>query len=197
MLVRRKRSESGSAIVELALMSPWIFFLFVGVFTFGFFMYAGICVQNAASIAAAQTSSGPGSATPGIACQAALAEMKLLPNSSNFAAPSGNNPGCNAGSSVPTNIPQTNPLWVNQATLCGSTTAPNVIPICGGNSSNGATVANTRPTSPTCADCGQDTTAASSQVSVTYRTVPLIPIPGVMAGQITLTRVAETRIVVQ
>ena len=50
MQVRGDRSESGNSVVEVALMAPWIFFLFVGVFDFGFYAYAGICMENAARI---------------------------------------------------------------------------------------------------------------------------------------------------
>src|ERR1700688_1032897 len=76
--IKRKRREGGSSIVEMALLSPWIFFLFVGIFDFGFYAYAAICTQNAAravALAAAQTASA--SVTP---CGAALGEMRMLPN---------------------------------------------------------------------------------------------------------------------
>jgi len=52
---KRKRSESGQAIVETALLVPWIFFLFVGVFDLGFYAYGAICTQSAARAAAIQT----------------------------------------------------------------------------------------------------------------------------------------------
>ena len=49
---RKKRNgESGSAMVEVALLAPWIFFLFVGVFDMGFYSYMAICVENAARAA--------------------------------------------------------------------------------------------------------------------------------------------------
>jgi Flp pilus assembly protein TadG len=90
---KRKKRESGSSIVEVALLAPWIFFLFVGVFDFGFYAYAAICTQNAAravALAAAQTS------TAGVtACNAALGEMRMLPNV-------GSNPvfACGSGTTV-------------------------------------------------------------------------------------------------
>ncbi len=52
----------------------------------------------------------------------------------------------------------------------------------------------TNSTTPTCADCALDPTATSAQVAVTYRTIPLIPIPGILVGQLTITRTAEVRI---
>jgi Flp pilus assembly protein TadG len=171
MLVRRKRSESGSAIVELALMSPWLFFLFVGIMAFGFYMYAGICVQNAARVAAAQTSAGAGSATQAVACAAVLAELNLLPNSPTACLTSGS----------PT---AASPLVVTQTILCGSTT-----PI--------AVNCPSRPTVPQCADCSLNSNGASSLVTVTYQSVKLIPIPGSLAAQLNFYKSAENRILVQ
>jgi hypothetical protein len=52
----------------------------------------------------------------------------------------------------------------------------------------------TAATNPTCADCALNATATSAQASVTYQTIPMLPIPGMMMGQMTLTRVAEARI---
>ena len=53
----------------------------------------------------------------------------------------------------------------------------------------------TNSTTPACADCSLDASATSAQASVTYQTVPLIPIPGVLTGRMTLTRVAEMRVI--
>jgi uncharacterized membrane protein len=52
----------------------------------------------------------------------------------------------------------------------------------------------TNASSPKCADCTVDITAQSAQVTVTYKTIPMIPIPGILTGQLTLTRIAEARI---
>ncbi len=43
-----QRRRSGNSIIELTFMMPWLVFLFVGVFDFGFYAYALIAVQNAA-----------------------------------------------------------------------------------------------------------------------------------------------------
>jgi len=80
MRVRRKRGESGSSIVEVALLAPWIFFLFVGVFDMGFYSYAIICTENAARAAAIQTAANPLAQTDFIACNAVWKEMSFLPN---------------------------------------------------------------------------------------------------------------------
>ena len=47
--LRRKKREAGNAMVEVALMAPWIFFLFVGIFDFGFerLNLTGIVCQEA------------------------------------------------------------------------------------------------------------------------------------------------------
>ena len=49
-------------------------------------------------------------------------------------------------------------------------------------------------TSPQCADCAVSPAASSVQATVTYRTMPMIPIPGLVMGRLTLTRIAETRV---
>jgi len=50
---------------------------------------------------------------------------------------------------------------------------------------------------PICADCGVTATATSVQAAVTYRTLPMIPIPGLVMGRMTMTRIAETRVLAE
>ena len=76
---RRKKGQSGSSIVEVALLSPWIFFLFVGIFDFGFYAYAAICTQNAARAAAFWPRHDRRRALPPDPCSAAAQEMRMLP----------------------------------------------------------------------------------------------------------------------
>lgn len=45
---RRTCARSGHAVVEMALMAPWIFLLFIMVFDLGFYNYAAIATANAA-----------------------------------------------------------------------------------------------------------------------------------------------------
>src|ERR1700674_2519077 len=92
--------ERGHAVVEIALMAPWIFFLFVGVFDVGFFSYAAICTQNAARQAAVRTAADEFSQSNALACAAALGEMNRLPNVPSLGS-------CSA-----------TPLKVTQKTLC-------------------------------------------------------------------------------
>jgi Flp pilus assembly protein TadG len=157
----RKRLRGG-AVIEITLMAPWIFFLFVGVFDMGFYNYAAISTQNAARAAAMRTATMAQTTTE--ACQAALDEMKILPNVGNLAS-------CGAL-----------PIIVSLTTLCGTSTPTSI-------------ACSARPTSPTCADCAVDPTASSVQATVTYQSVNLIPIPGLLPGRVTFVRKAEMRIV--
>ena len=54
-------------------------------------------------------------------------------------------------------------------------------------------------TTPKCADCDNAVTpsARSVRALVTYQTLPMVPIPGVLTGQLTLTRDAEARILLK
>jgi Flp pilus assembly protein TadG len=78
---RRERRESGTSVIELSLLFPWIFFLFVGAFDMGFFTYSLISVENAARVAAEYTSkSSAVAADTSGACTKVLAELAMLPN---------------------------------------------------------------------------------------------------------------------
>ena len=163
-LPRRHGRECGSSVVEVALLAPWIFFLFVGIFDFGFSAYAAICTQNAARAAASRTAVDEFSQSSALACTAALGEMNEVPNMI----------GVNSCGALP--------LKVTQSTLCSQGTVK----------PSGITC-----NAPGCADCASDNTAASSQVTVTYQSIPLVPIPGILMGRMNLTRIAEMRIKAQ
>lgn len=78
--MKRKR-QTGQAVIEVSLMSPWIFLLFVATFDVGFSLYAMICTENAARVGAAYASSSSAfAADAGGACRAALGELNTLPN---------------------------------------------------------------------------------------------------------------------
>jgi Flp pilus assembly protein TadG len=84
-LKRGRRREQGHAVIEVALMSPWIFFLFMGALDFGFYAYAIIATQNAARVAVMQTSlNSTTAANSTLACQYALTELNKLPNASSL-----------------------------------------------------------------------------------------------------------------
>jgi hypothetical protein len=152
-------------------MTPWIFFLFVGVFDMGFYSYMAICVENAARAAATQTATASGAVYQSntMACTAALNELSFIPNVAGLAS-------CGAL-----------PVIVTRTTLCDQTKVEDPTNIvceapCGRNSG-----------------CGADATgkSASSQVAVQFQSDLFVPIPGVLTGQLNLTRVAEMRIIAE
>jgi uncharacterized iron-regulated membrane protein len=147
----QKDQEKGHAVLEIAMLAPWIFFLFVGVLDFGFYAYSAVSTTNSARGAALYTSASTGNAadTAG-ACQVVLAEMQAMPNARGLT--SCVDPGATSASQ---------PVGV----LAQAITGP---------------------------DGSQ-----SSQVTVTYRSVSMIPIPGLMTGQMTITRVAQLRVLDQ
>lgn len=76
-----RTDEAGHAIVEIALMAPWIFLLFAAIFDFGFYAYAMIATSNAARVAVLHTSSSAATkADSAAACAYVLAEFKMMPN---------------------------------------------------------------------------------------------------------------------
>jgi Flp pilus assembly protein TadG len=136
------RGREGHAVIEVALLSPWIFFLFAGVFDFGFYSYAAICTANAARTAALRTAASAASAgDSAAACEAALEELRMLPNVASGVT------GCSA---LPVQVTAT------------------AVPV------------------------GLDG-APASRVAVTYQSVQLFRIPGLM-DRMTMTRVAEMRV---
>jgi Flp pilus assembly protein TadG len=133
-----RRRTRGNAMLELALLGPWVLFLFIGAFDWGFYAYALISLQSAARTAALYTSTSATTAAdaPG-ACSLVLAEMASLPN-------------------------------------VGS--------VCGAN-----------PVVTATATVGPDS-AAATQVSVTYTSLSLILLPGLLKEQFTITRTVKMRL---
>lgn len=170
-------------MVEIALLGPWIFFLFIGVFDSGFYAYATISVEGAVRAAASRTAQDTISQTQQIACDAATAEMIRLPNYRSFSA--------NCGGGTVTVLSASNPLLVTQQTLCGTAVNTFSIPAC---STTGLLGGPLKATTPICADCSNDRAAASSLVTVAYQSVQLVPIPGILTGLLKVTRRAEVRI---
>lgn len=139
---RRGKRQRGNAVVEVALMAPWIFFLFVGVYDCGFYSFALISTQNAArqaALSAAQASTA--TVTP---CQAALGELNLLLNTPT---------SCTTAAGVSNSAP----VGVDLTNITGIDGDPAV------------------------------------RATVAYRTIPLIPIPGVLTGRATIQRISEVR----
>jgi Flp pilus assembly protein TadG len=149
------KKKSGHAVIEASLLAPWIFFLFVGVFDFGFYSYAAIATQNAARIAAMQTSDNTKtSADDVLACQYAVQELQMLPGIPKVTSLA-STPACPTATGGITN---TFPLSVDAQSVTGPDGAP------------------------------------ATRVAVTYRTVQLVPIPGLLTGRLQLTRVVEMRL---
>ena len=148
---RKSGKQSGQAIVETALMMPWLAFLFVGVLDFGFYSYAAISIQNAARAAALRSAASQYSFSSGNSCIAALGELRGLPN-------------------------------MVGVTSCAALPAVVVV---------------TPLSNPDCADCSVTPAATSVLATVTYQTIPMIPIPGMVMGQLTMTRTAEARVLKQ
>jgi Flp pilus assembly protein TadG len=146
----RQAPQRGGSIIEVTLMAPWIFFLFVGVLDFGFYSYAAVATQNAARVAALHTSSSQKRVSDaGTACFYALEELRWTPNIKSMV---------NTCAVTPAGVSSSLPVAVTAGPVTGADGAP------------------------------------AAEVSVTYQSVPLIPIPGIVPKQITLTRVAQMRV---
>lgn len=85
---RSRHGERGTEILEAAFVLPLLVLILIGTFDLGFYMYAFVAVENAARVAALDTSSS--SATAGnvaLACTDVTVELAKVPNNSTF--PSG------------------------------------------------------------------------------------------------------------
>ncbi len=80
------RNSRGGAVLEMALLSPWVFFLFIGALDWGFYAYSMISVETAtrsaaaAIVAQASTTSATTAISSSAACNTVLAELSTLPN---------------------------------------------------------------------------------------------------------------------
>jgi hypothetical protein len=128
-------------MMELALLSPWIVFLFIGSLDLGFYAYSLITLESAARNAASWNANHATPTDTATACTIVTAEMQSLIN-------------------------------INGSTTCGGTSpvAISAVQVIG-------------------PDNGQ-----AAQVSVTYTTPSLIPIPGLLAKQFTITRVVTMKL---
>lgn len=75
-----KKSRRGQALIEASLMVPTLLLLFLGMTNLGFFIYAFISVGNAARVAAQYTANPSFVGNGWVACQAALRELRSIPN---------------------------------------------------------------------------------------------------------------------
>lgn len=128
-------------MMELALLSPWICFLFVGVLDSGFYAYSLITLETATRSAAAFNSDANTPSDTAKACTIVLNEMKTLINMGSVTACGGSNP-----------------VSVTSAPISGPDNQP------------------------------------AMRVTVTYTTPQMIPIPGLLAGQFTITRIVTMKL---
>ena len=129
--------------MEFSLLLPWVVFLFVGAFDWGFFAHALISTENAARVGAlyAANLSG-GTPVTTTACGLVLNELSISANV--------------AGQSTCTSGAVTSAHPVGISLTCTTLDSVNAV-----------------------------------QVAVTYQTLQLIPIPGLLSGQATLYRTAK------
>src|SRR3954452_13019886 len=82
--MRRSRARRrGGAMMEMAMLMPWVFFLFIGALDWGFYAYSLISMQAAIRTAVLYTSSSDATkANQATACMLVLKELKTLPNMS-------------------------------------------------------------------------------------------------------------------
>lgn len=146
--IQNRLRQRGHAVIEVSLMAPWIFFLFMGIMDFGYYAYSAISVENAARAAVIMTAIDTNTAANSTtACNYALVELQGLSNA-------------------------------NGQTSCAS---------------SAGSVSSSQPIAVVATQVnGVDGTLAS-QVAVTYQTMQMFPIPGVM-GQMTITRTAQMRL---
>ena len=145
--ILKRSSRKGHSVIEVALLAPWVFFLFAGALDMGFYMHSALAVENAARVAVLHVAASPDVAADTNAAQFARTyvcnELRMLPN---------------VGSTCPSSV-----------------------------------VSVSVPAQPFTGSDGD----AATQVSVTYTTVPLIPIPGLNpgpSGKWTFTRSVQMRL---
>ena len=161
----RRPKQRGNAIIEAALLMPWIFFLFAGVTDFGLYVYGAICTQNAARAGAMAASVDAFSALPSVACPPAVAELKVMINMAGIACPVAASPGA-VTSALPLAV-VVNQLSCTSPTKCADCTA---------------------------ATCAEAALPLSAQVTVTYQNIGWIAIPG-LSNALTLSRTTEMRVI--
>lgn len=162
-----RHGQRGSAVIEAALLMPWICFLFVGILDSGFYTYSAMATQNAARAVAIQSANNGGTLSGAAMCQAAKNEMGFLANVALMT-------NCAATQAAVSNSA---PIWVCAGILTSTSASSCGLP------------------AATCADCSLAGTARSIQAVLTYQSVPLVPIPGILTGTLQLTRIAEARII--
>jgi len=136
-----RNGMKGHAVIEGALLMPWLIFLFIGAFDMGFYCYDLISVENAARVAVEYTATS--SYTAGDSTTACTLALKELVDVRDLG-------GVSSCGSLP--------LKVTASAVSGADGSP------------------------------------ASQVSVQYQSGLFIPIPGLLTGRLSITRVAQMRL---
>lgn len=123
---KSSQPKRGSAIVEMALLAPWIFFLFVGALDWGFYAYSLITLETATRSAALYESgqSSTSNVTSSGACTIVLNEMSTLINM-------GSVTSCATSPLVVSATTDTNTDGANEAVVSATYTTPQMVPVPG------------------------------------------------------------------
>jgi len=79
--LRRNRARRGASIIELVLIAPWVFFLFIGALDWGFYASALISVEAAARSAALYTSTSAAASSDSTTARTIVVnELANVPN---------------------------------------------------------------------------------------------------------------------
>jgi Flp pilus assembly protein TadG len=136
----RRANQRGQAVLETALLLPWLVYCFVGAFDLGVYSYAMISAENAARVVGMYASASTSVASnPTLACTYALAELQDSPG-------------------------------VGSTSSCSATGVVNV--------------------TTSYLSAGADGLPAA-QVSITYKPSVAITLPGIMNGNLAITRTVE------
>ena len=171
--------------MEFAFFLPFLIFLFVGAFDWGFYNWALISTENAARVAVLYTSGSSSTAGDSVgACTYALAELADAPNVAGTPAiPGGGTGGASGGSSG------------GSGSLGGASGGSGHSSGSSGSGGSGTiTTCSGPPVTVTATSVSGPDGSTASQVSVTYQTPVLIPIPGLLTGQISITRTVQMRV---
>lgn len=123
--IHRNADQRGNAVIEVALMTPGLFFLFAGILDLGFYNYALIATQNAARTAVEYTSRSASTAADSTgACTYALGHLNGLNNVQSLTT-------CNASPVVVTASAVTDADGYPAASVTVTYTTSSLIPIPG------------------------------------------------------------------
>src|SRR5215831_14026380 len=125
-MTARPRKSRGAAMMELALFSPWIIFLFVGTLDWGFYAYSLITLETATRSAASWNANHSAPTDSDKACEIVTNEMQTLVNMDGT-----NTCGGSSKVSVAATKVDSGPDGATAAQVAVTYTTPQLIPIPG------------------------------------------------------------------